>query len=93
MKVIICEHLGLNTETVVKYNNKEYKTCGLDIKQLVNSWRKRFMFYGTDRFEFVLAFERDEYNAIQYKPFSNVPSIMELLEKEKVHCICKDDVL
>lgn len=90
MEVVYCKHIGFIAKTIVVYNGKEVETQGKSVKQLVDFWRKEFQFYEKDIYEFVLALDRYEYNAIQCKPFRDVPSIMELLKREGVYCVCKD---
>lgn len=92
MKVLNCFKIGLVNPTIVEYDGTWLKTQGLDIQSLVRKWREEFHLFNAS-YNFVVTFNRKDFNAIQQRTLASIKSVMELFEEQGVYCICGDDVL
>lgn len=92
MKVLNCLKIGLVNPTIVEYEGKQLETRGLDMQSLVRRWREEFHLFNAS-YNFVVTFNRKDFNAIQQRALAATMSVMELLEEQGVYCICRDDVL
>ena len=92
MKVLNCLKIGLVNPTIVEYEGKQLETQGLDIQSLVLKWREEFHLFNAS-YNFVLTFNRKDFNSIQQRTLASTKSVIELFEDHGVHCICRDDVL
>ena len=92
MKVLNCLKIGLVNPTIVEYEGKQLETRGLDIQSLVRRWREEFHLFNAS-YNFVVTFNRKDFNAIQQRALAATRSVMELFEEQGVYCICRDDVL
>lgn len=83
--LLICDHLGLCTPTIVYYKGERLETVGLNIETLVKTWRDKWFDL---RWEWiVLALPERDYNAIQQHTLHAVKSVREILYENKVICI------
>ena len=92
MKVLNCFEIGFVKPTIVEYDGTWLKTQGLDIQSLVQRWREEFHLFNAS-YNFVVAFNRKDFNAIQQRTLTSTKSVIELFEEQGVCCICRDDVL
>lgn len=83
--LIISEHIGLNTPTVVYHKGERLETIGLNIETLVKTWREKW-FNLQDEW-IVLACSEREFNAIQQRPLHGTKSVKGLFYEQKVICI------
>lgn len=84
--LIISEHIGLSTPTVVYHNGKRLETIGLNIETLVKTWREKWFRYDGNEW-LVLACSDREYHALQQKPLHAMKTVQELFYENKVICI------
>jgi hypothetical protein len=88
--LIICEHIGLFTPTIVYYKGERLETVGLDIETLTKTWRDKWIDLKWEWI--VLAFTQEDYNAIQRKTLLATRSVREILYENKVICINQEPI-
>ncbi len=88
--LIISEHIGFNTPTIVFHNGERLETIGLDVETLVKTWRKKWFEHWTGWL--VLACSDREYKALQQKTICINKSLFEIFYEHKVICINRKDI-
>lgn len=88
---MICNSIGLNNETEVKFGSRRLVTQGLSIKQLCDLWKWYYYISPFEKVEVVFCHDKD-YDAITQKTLSGSKSVKEMLEEEGFICKKFDEV-
>lgn len=83
--LIICEHLGCATPTIVYHKGECLKTESMYIADTVKAWRDKW--YELSGEWIILALSDREYQAIRQSTLRSMKSVRELLYEQKVICI------
>ena len=85
--LIICEHLGYCTPTVVWHKGECMITEKLSLSDTVKAWREKWIEFWGGAEWIVLALDDKQYQALHQRPLSSNLSVRELLYEQKVICI------